>query len=122
LSSRLKVSGNDRSDQSKEPSSSNNKHGRGRSKGRGSGGCGSSIGHGGENIGAHGGENAGRSSDGTNMDVAGDECRYCGKKGHWARECQKKKRDAEVHTAQAGEEDEPTLFMASATVIEPIIV
>jgi hypothetical protein len=75
------VSGNDGSDQSKEPSSSNNKHGRGRSKCRGSGGCGSSIGHGGENAGAHGGENAGRSSDGTSVDVTGDECRYCGKKG-----------------------------------------
>src|SRR6185437_8400764 len=26
-------------------------------------------------------------------DVASDECRYCGNKGHWARECRKKKRD-----------------------------
>jgi hypothetical protein len=49
-----------------------------------------------------------------------DECRYCGKKGHWARECRKKKLDEEVHAAQAEEEDEPTLFMASTTVIEPI--
>jgi hypothetical protein len=26
-------------------------------------------------------------------DVTGDECRYCGKKGHWAWECRKKNKD-----------------------------
>jgi adenine deaminase len=47
-----------------------------------------------------------------------DECRYCGKKGHWAHECQKKKRDEEAHVMQATEEDESTLFMASATIVD----
>jgi hypothetical protein len=50
-----------------------------------------------------------------------DECRYCGKKGHWARECKKKKRDEESHTVKAEEEEESTLFMASAAVIELVV-
>jgi hypothetical protein len=102
LSSHLKVSGNNGSDRSKEPSSSNNKHGHGCGRGHGSG-----IGHGG-----------GVSSN----DVATDECRYYSKKGHWARECRKKKQDKEVHVVQAEEEDEPTLFMASGTAVEPIAI
>jgi hypothetical protein len=39
---------------------------------------------------------------------------------HWARECRKKKCDEEVHADQVEEDDEPTLFMASAAVAEPI--
>jgi len=31
--------------------------------------------------------------------VANDECKYCGNKGHWARECRKKKRDEAAHLA-----------------------
>jgi hypothetical protein len=128
LSSRLKVPGNGGSDRSKESPSSNNKRGRGRGKGRGSGGRsgnrggGNTTGCGGEGAGVHGGENAGRGGGGTSSDVASDECRYCGKKGHWARECRKKKWDEEVHAAQAEEEDEPTLFMTTATIMESIAV
>jgi hypothetical protein len=52
-----------------------------------------------------------------------DECRYCGKKGHWARECKKKKRD-EAHLAHDadddGQDDYPALLMAvvTATLLE----
>jgi hypothetical protein len=128
LSSRPNVSGNGGLDRLKESPSSNNKRGRGRGKVHGSGGRGgnrgggNTTGRGSEGAGVCGGENAGRGGGGTSGDVTSDECRYCGKKGHWARECRKKKRDEEVHTAQAEEEDEPTLFMASATIMEPISV
>jgi hypothetical protein len=117
LSSRLKMTGNGGgADRHKESSSGGGKRGRGRG-----GGCGSSSGsrggaHGGGDTGDRGGGNVGRG----NGDVAKDECRNCGKKGHWARECKKKKRDEESHTAKAEEEEESMLFMASAAVIEPV--
>ncbi|KAJ1282550.1 hypothetical protein BS78_03G060800 [Paspalum vaginatum] len=81
----------------KEPASGQ-KRGRGR-------GCGGSSGRGGGNA----------SRDGGN--VARDECRYCGKKGHWAWECRKKKRDNQAHVAQVEEEGEgEQLLVATATV------
>src|SRR4051794_2595363 len=40
-----------------------------------------------------------------------DTCRYCGKKGHWARECCKKKRE-EVHQAKVNEEADPAMLLA----------
>jgi hypothetical protein len=128
LSSRLKVSGNNGLDRSKEPSSSNNKHGRGCGKCCGSGsrggncGGGNSAGRGGEGAGAHTGDNTGRGGGVSSNDVATDECRYLDNKGHLAHECHKKKQDKEVHVAQAEEEDEPTLFMGSGTTVEPIVV
>jgi uncharacterized membrane protein YgcG len=80
LSSRLKISGNGFPDRSKESLSSNNKRGRGRDRGRGSGDRGAN--RGGSNTGGCGGGNAGRSGGGSRSDVAGDECRYCGKREH----------------------------------------
>ncbi|WVZ58489.1 hypothetical protein U9M48_008761 [Paspalum notatum var. saurae] len=77
---------------------SSRKKGRGRGRSSGSG---------------RGGGNAGR--DGGN--AARDECRYYGKKGHWARECRKKKKDAAAHTAQAEEAEGEALLVATATVI-----
>ncbi|XP_071685359.1 uncharacterized protein [Lolium perenne] len=43
-----------------------------------------------------------------------DKCRYCGKKGHWARECRKKKRDekAQAHLVQGEEDPDPAMLMA----------
>jgi hypothetical protein len=128
LSSHLKVSGNGGLDRFKESSSSGGKHGHGRDKGCRSGGrggnCGgdNSTGRGSEGASVHSGENAGRGGCGSSSDVANDECRYCSKKGHWARECRKKKQDEVVHAAQAEEEDELTLFMVNATPIELIAV
>lgn len=50
---------------------------------------------------------------------AKDQCRYCGKLRHWARDCRKKNK-GEAHLVQpvAGnrDQDEPTLLMASATL------
>ncbi|XP_039771974.1 uncharacterized protein LOC120640173 [Panicum virgatum] len=44
-----------------------------------------------------------------------DKCKYC-KKGHWARECRKKKRDEAALLAETGgdDTDEPSLLMAVA--------
>jgi uncharacterized membrane protein YgcG len=78
LSSRLKTSGLGNPESSKEASSSG-KRGRGRGGGRGAV--------------DGGGRTSGSSSRGEGAGVVGDECRYCGKKGHWARECRKKKKD-----------------------------
>jgi hypothetical protein len=121
LSSRLKTSGNGGGDRQKESSSGGDKRGRRRGRGRGSssGGCGG--GRGGGNTGDHSGGSTGRGSGKGSSDVAKDQCRYCGKKGHWARECKKKKRDKEIHATQAEEEEESTLFMASAAVIESVV-
>jgi hypothetical protein len=42
---------------------------------------------------------------------------YCSKKGHWARECRKKKRDEEAHVHVAhGEEDKQSLLMVHTFV------
>jgi hypothetical protein len=122
LSSHLKTSSNGGGDRQKESSSGDGRRGRGHGKvcGTSSGGHGGSRGSG--NARNHGRGNVGRGSGGGSSDVTKDECHYCGKKGHWARECKKKKRDEEVHTAQVEEEDEPSLFMAITTVIEPITV
>ena len=42
-------------------------------------------------------------------------CRHCGKTGHWAKECPNRKQEkkAEAHLAQADEDDEGTLLMAT---------
>jgi hypothetical protein len=118
LSSRLRMTGNGGGDRHKESSSGDGKRGRGRGRGRGSSSGGRGGGRGGGDTGDRGGGNAGRGNGEGNDGVAKDECRYCGKKGHWAHECKKKKRDEEIHAAKAEEEEESTLFMASAAVIE----
>jgi uncharacterized membrane protein YgcG len=102
MSSRLKMTGNGGDDRHKESSSGGGKHGRGRGGGRGSSSGGRSGGRGGGDTGDRGGENASRGNGG----VVKDECRYCGKKGHWAHECKKKKRNEKSHTAKAKEEEE----------------
>jgi hypothetical protein len=51
---------------------------------------------------------------GSSRDVARDECRYCGTRGHWAKECPKRHRDA-AHLAQVEEDQEAhTLLVAAA--------
>jgi hypothetical protein len=122
LSLRLKMSGNSGGDRYKESSSGGGKCGRGCGRGRGSSSDGSGGGRGGGDTDDRGGGNTGCGNGEGNSGIAKDECRYCGKKGHWDRECKKKKRDEEVHVTQAEEDEELTLFMASAAIIEPIAV
>jgi hypothetical protein len=73
--------------------------------------------HGGRDRGRGRGKDARSAKGGGEVDD--DACRYCGKSGHWARECRKKKRDeaqAQVSQPQASlaqaEEETPSLFMA----------
>jgi hypothetical protein len=104
ITSRLKIVGGGNTDQQKEVSSSGSKRGRGHGKGARGGGCGgSNAGHGGNT-------------------VAGNKCRYCGKSGHWACECKKKKRDEQAHAAQVEDDGEATLLVACASVdIDPVV-
>lgn len=84
--------------------SSNQRRGRGESRGRDGGG-----GSGGKApSGANGGKKKKR--------LASDECAYCGKTGHWARECRKKKRDEAAHAAQAEEEPREGALMLAMCV------
>ena len=98
ISKKLQLSGG--SSSSGNPGSSGSGGGRGGSRGRG-GGAKKTSGDGGREC---------------SGDVAGDECRYCGNKGNWARECRKKKRDEAGHLAQVGDGDESMLMLATAEV------
>ncbi|XP_066358296.1 uncharacterized protein [Miscanthus floridulus] len=59
--------------------------------------------------GSGGGSKPSAGGDGKKKKIAGDECAYCGKMGHWACECRKKKRDEVAHASQAEEETEAAL-------------
>jgi hypothetical protein len=50
-----------------------------------------------------------------------DKCRYCGKKGHWARDCRKKKRDegAQAYLIQGEDEGDPVMLLAEV-VLDPV--
>ncbi|XP_014751620.1 uncharacterized protein LOC106865632 [Brachypodium distachyon] len=51
---------------------------------------------------------------------AKDQYRYCGKLGHWACDCRKKKKDeAQLVQHAGGDDDEPTLLMATAAISLP---
>lgn len=50
-----------------------------------------------------------------NRPIGDDQCKYCGKKGHWAPECHKKRNEV-AHVAQAKEGQEPMLTLATAKV------
>jgi hypothetical protein len=50
-----------------------------------------------------------------------DECHYCKKKWHWAKECRKKKRDEQAHVAQADKEVESALLITCVNIdIKPV--
>jgi hypothetical protein len=48
--------------------------------------------------------------------VKRDQCKRCGKYGHWARECRSKPK-GEPHLTQAEDDSEPTLLMARASLV-----
>jgi hypothetical protein len=105
ISWRLKITGGGNTDLQKEGSSSGGKWGWGHDHGRGTGDRG------------HGDGNAGRGSNTT-----GDECRYCGKRRHWAHECRKKKRDEQAHAVQVEDDGKATLLVACTSVdVEPTV-
>jgi hypothetical protein len=105
VSSCLKMTRSENSESSMEGSSSG-KHGRGH--GKNSGECG------GDDTSGHASSSGCRDNSGG--DVLSDECRYCKKKGHWAKECRKKKRDEQAQMAQADEEVESTLLITCTNV------
>ena len=49
-------------------------------------------------------------------------CRRCGKMGHWAKECpnHKQEKKVETHLAQANEDDEATLLMATFCALHDV--
>ncbi|CAD6226578.1 unnamed protein product [Miscanthus lutarioriparius] len=95
-------SGGDNGRSSSSSSQRRGRGGRGRNGGRGGG----SRPPAGGNGGAGGNKMKGRP-------LADDECAYCGKTGHWAHECLKKKRDEVAHAAQAKEEAALNLVVTS---------
>jgi hypothetical protein len=62
----------------------------------------------------------GSSSSGSSSKPTGDECRRCGKMGHWACECRLKPKKEQVHIAQ--DEEEASLMLTSATLIHPEVI
>jgi hypothetical protein len=57
----------------------------------------------------------GSSSSVSSSKPTGDECRRCGKMGHWARECHSKPKKEQAHFAQ--DEEEASLMLTSTTLI-----
>ena len=47
------------------------------------------------------------------------QCSYCGKRGHLSKNCWNKEKAEKAHVAQS-KEDEPTLFMVTASVLPDV--
>ena len=73
---------------------------------------------------SHGGDGKrrGKASSLKKKQVDPNACRRCGKLGYWARECPNRKQEkkAEAHLAQADEEDEATILMATFCALHDV--
>jgi ribosomal protein L15 len=62
----------------------------------------------------------GSSSSGSSCNPTDDECRRCGKMGHWACKCRSKPKKEQAHVAQ--DEEEASLMLTLATLICPEVI
>jgi hypothetical protein len=62
----------------------------------------------------------GSSSSGSSSKPTSDECRRCGKVGHWARECRSKPKKEQAHIVQ--DEEEASLMLVLSTLIHPKVI
>jgi hypothetical protein len=69
-----------------------------------------------EGRGRGGGDTSGRASGSGSGNIVSDECHYCKKKGHWSKECRRKKWDKQAHMMQADEEVETSLLITCVNV------
>jgi hypothetical protein len=60
------------------------------------------------------------SSSGSSSKSTSDECRCCGKMGHWARKCRSMPKKEQAHVTQ--DEEEASLMLALATLIRPEVI
>ncbi|WVZ81795.1 hypothetical protein U9M48_029136, partial [Paspalum notatum var. saurae] len=76
--------------------------------------------HGSKGKGRGGGNTETREGSGSTPGRNGDACRYCGKPGHWAKECRSWKRDQQAQQGQqahVAQDDEPSLLLVHDAVI-----
>ena len=68
------------------------------------------------------GKRRGRASSEKKKQVDLNACRRCWKMGHWARECpnHKQEKKAEAHLAQADDQDEATILMATFCALHDV--
>jgi hypothetical protein len=87
-----------------------------RGKGSNNRGCGKS--NGARDTKAGHGSNSGSGASDIGGVARDDKCLYRGKKGHWTRDCRKKKRE-QANLAQVGDDDdEPTLLLSLTTPVD----